>query len=200
MNAAQGYDSQGFQGQDTMAQSSPRRGVLPKARNVISFPFAGNHLVEISLMYQQQNDGRKRHYFCFFKLLPAGKNGATYRSADHITMKLSLDRALEVGKALRAIATGAGDRLGSFITFTDTSKAGTTSEKTNAGKKSLSCFMVEGQKGPKVMLSIALGKDKYSFPMTPYYAGSMADIIEKVALQGVDLEFERQRAINRRSF
>jgi len=191
---------EGFQGHSQMQGRGNRQGqgLQAKANNVCSYSFPGNHLLEVSLIHQVPNNEMKKHFFCFVKLLPGGKNGnnRTFISDKHITMKLSLDRTLEIAKALRAFASGFGDRLGPFTTFTDTSKAGETSENSNSGQKSLSLFMTppkNNQSGPKVMLTMKLNSENYTFPMTPYFASSVADIVEKIAMQGLDLEMQRQR-------
>jgi hypothetical protein len=197
--------SNGFQGQAPYPGNDGGAGVQARAVNVLSYSFSGNHLFEVSLVHQQQNEPRKKQFFCFFKLLPGGQAGGnrTYISDKHITMKLSLDRALEIAKAMRAIAGGAGERLGPFSTFTDTSKAGVQGENTHVGKKSISIFWApaKGQgpnDGPKVMIRIKMDSQDYTFPATPYYAGSMADIIEKVAQEGISMELDRQKAVARR--
>lgn len=192
------HNQGGFQGQNQPAagyrqqQTQRPSGQL---RNVLSYSFTGNHLVEVSLVYEPQTSPQKKHFFGFVKLLPGGKNGneRTYISDNHITLKLSLDKVLELAKALRAFSSGHGVHFGPYTTFTDTSKAGATGENTNAGKKSLRISYApdDGKKEPKIMLSFALDRSHHSFPMTPYYAGSMADIIEQIAKEGLTLEFER---------
>lgn len=196
-----GYTSNqgGFRGQNQPASGHRQHGHRPagQLRNVLSYSFSGNHLVEISLAYEPQTSPQKKHFFCFVKLLPGGKNGneRTYISDQHITLKLSLDKVLELAKALRAFSAGHGVHFGPYTTFTDTSKAGATSENTNAGKKSLRVSYApdDGKKEPKIMLSFALDKSHHSFPMTPYSAGSMADIVEQIAKEGLTLEFERMK-------
>jgi len=194
----------GFQGQNQPASGHRQQRPSPtgQLRNVLSYSFSGNHLVEVSLVYERQSSPQKKHFFGFVKLLPGGKNGneRTYISDNHITLKLSLDKVLELAKALRAFSGGLGPRFGPYTTFTDTSKAGATGEGTNAGKKSIRISnppVPGGQQGSvdmtKIMLSFSLDNNALHFPMSPYYAGSMADIFEHVAKEGLSLEFERMK-------
>ena len=200
----QGYDQneQGFQGGSQVPQNVAAQ---MKAHNVLQYSFSGSHLLEVALMFQRQQHAWKKHYFAFIKLLPGGKAGAgrTYIPDQHITMKLGMDKVMELSKAIRAFSNGFGPRFGPFSTFTDTSKASQTNENTNAGQKSLTLFHPKVQGGQldlqKIMLMMSLGERRFSFPMTPYYAGSMADIIEKIASRGVDLELDRLQAIGRRN-
>lgn len=203
-----GYQNNGFNGQNGMQQNGQQAGNETQAPlvNVVSYSFSGNHLLELSLVFQRQNKPAKKHYYCFIKLLPAGKNGneRTYISDKHITMKISLDRILEFANALRAYANGRGEYMGQFTTFTDTSIAGGTSENTNAGKKSVSVFYAE-QNGPngrvkdytKIMVKVAKDSENYTMPVSAYLAGSIATIAEKISTEGLHLEFERQKQLSR---
>lgn len=199
-------DPGGFSGQNEMPRGAAPSCVHKKASSVLSYPFKGNHLLEVALMHQVQNHAWKHQFFCFIKLLPGGKNGQdrTYITDKHITMKLSLDRTLEFAKALRAYASGSGERLGPFTTFTDTSKAGVQGDESSAGKKSVSIFYPSDRQTQtpnmqKIMITVKRGQDNYTFSATPYFAGSMADIFERVALEGIDMEMERQKKLARQA-
>ena len=188
-----------------------------RMRNVVSYSFSSSSLLEVSLMYEPQTNELKRPFFCFLKLLPGGKNQKTgertYIPDKNITLKIALDRILEFAKALRVHAAGQHVNFGPYTMYTDTSKAAFTSENSKVGNKQLLLSYIPGNRDqsgayvrggePKVMLTLSLkaeGKDpeKVSFPMTPYMASAVADVCEKIANKGCDLEIDRQVACAKR--
>lgn len=118
--------------------------------------FPLNHLLKISLVFQERDKGYKSPFYAFFSVWPMG-NG-TYIQDKQIPFMLELPKLRAIGKALRLAAHGAIPKDHPFKNYADSSKAAVRGKDTeDRSSKMIQIYTIPG---PVISVSLSLNRGK----------------------------------------
>ncbi len=162
-------------------------------KNVCGYSFPGNHLLQLSLVQQPQEQVYKKEYFFFLTCAPGEQSqsgGRTFNFQNKFTIKMDVDKLASLRHALIMYATGRKSLIGQFSIFAN---SGLSSFNTGGGTKSI--FLNDGKdnKGnPTLSLTFKLGSSKgFAFQMLIPNALAITDIMQTMITKALDLEFSR---------
>ena len=162
-------------------------------QNICNYSFPGNHLLNFSLVRQQQEQSYKKEYFFFITCAPGEKNqngNRTFNFQNKFVMKMDIDKIFMLRHAIICYATGREAMIGQFSIFADSSKSNFNQ---GGGTKTIFLNKNNDQRGnPVLSLTFKLGQNKgiaYSMPIATALA--ISDVLKIMADKGLKLELER---------
>jgi len=172
-------------------------------KNIISRSFPSAHLLEISLVQDQDPDlpFYKNRFFFFLALTPGqgGQNGRTFVKENKIILKTEVEKILALSESINFWVKGHGPGFGTFSIFVDGSKS-----VYGGGVKSISVSdwnpTANMKVNPPVLgnpakrqigISFKAGKNKpIGILLSPCEALAIAHIFKKMADKALDMEMQ----------
>jgi len=202
--------------------SGSRPQFSDKPVTILHWDFPGNHLLKLSLVYQQRESDFKSDFFGFITACPRGDNTYITDRVNKIAFKVELDKMKNLGHVLAAYSGfspgAAGGVLGKFVMWADSSKANVKGEETE--DRSAKALEIEfsmnksQQKGqPKFVVNMTFKRGKYKGPkrqgqeqskydtitvcLQPWEAKTISEYILRFADEGTDAVITMQKQASR---